>query len=104
MRWRKSADNPESTRRPLEGDIAIRCKRELGVVGVAESALRKWDDGVRPEPPKAPRPELTPEEMEARRKAIAQITEEAGYGNRAPRDQSAAQTQRNINEAKGEQS
>ena len=46
MRWWKSADNPDRKKRPVEGDIEAVCRREYGVIHIAEIALRRYRDGV----------------------------------------------------------
>ena len=48
VRWWKSEANPERKRKPLEGDISARAKREMSLVRVAERALRKYAEGVAP--------------------------------------------------------
>lgn len=42
VRWWLGSDNPRCARKPTPGEIARRCKREMGVVKVAEVALRKF--------------------------------------------------------------
>lgn len=39
VRWWKSADNPNRRKRPLEGDIAARCKSEMEPIRAARIAL-----------------------------------------------------------------
>lgn len=40
VRWWKSADNPDRRKRPVEGDIAARCRAEMDPVFAARRALR----------------------------------------------------------------
>ena len=45
-RWWLGKDNPKRGRKPMPGDISARCKVEMGVVKVAEFALRKFHSGT----------------------------------------------------------
>lgn len=40
-RWWKGSSNDNRRRKPLEGDIAERCRLEMGIVRVAENALKR---------------------------------------------------------------
>jgi len=44
-RWWMSAENATRRQKPMPGDIATRCKIELGVVKVAKLALRRFEEG-----------------------------------------------------------
>lgn len=44
VRWWKSNNNPNFHRKPLEGDIAERVRIEVGVLYVAERALKRGFD------------------------------------------------------------
>lgn len=44
-RWWMSADNDKRRQKPMPGDIAQRCKAEIGIVKVAEMALRRFEEG-----------------------------------------------------------
>ncbi len=44
-RWWMSADNDKRRQKPMPGDISARCKIELGVVKIAELALRRFEGG-----------------------------------------------------------
>lgn len=48
VRWWKSADNADRKKRPLEGDISARCKREMGIVDIARVSVRR---GIGTAPP-----------------------------------------------------
>jgi len=78
VRWWKSADNPDRRKKPLEGDIAARCKVEMRGIGALPSLLSRKMDGryIEPQPE---RPRLSAEE----RKAIAaRVLAEAGVAPR----------------------
>lgn len=47
-RWWMSSENPNRRKRPLPGDIAERAGREMAIVRVAESALRRFYNPVKP--------------------------------------------------------
>lgn len=66
VRWWKSADNADRRKKPLEGDIAARCKVEMRGIGALPEILERKASGrwIAPEPP---REKLSTEE----RKAIA---------------------------------
>ena len=44
-RWWMGQDNPERRKKPLAGDISARAKLEMGVVKLAESAVRRFERG-----------------------------------------------------------
>jgi len=78
VRWWKSEANAERKRKPLEGDIAARARYEMGIVKVAEGALRRFDSGVLPYvggDNSTGRVEPTEEQ----RKRMADYQEEAGF-------------------------
>ena len=72
VRWWKSADNPDRRKRPLEGDIAARCRIEMGGVPSAVKLLELRRNG----------PDLTkkeePRERISKEKA-AELLREAGF-------------------------
>ena len=76
VRWWKSAENDQRRKRPLEGDIAAICKREMrGISAVPGLAQRRADGRYiedRPQPPKQP---VTPE-------AALEILASAGFAPR----------------------
>lgn len=41
VRWWKGPENPDRKRRPLEGDIAARCRKEMDAVSAAKLMLAK---------------------------------------------------------------
>lgn len=41
--WWLSQDNPNAHRKPLPGDIAKRAKTEMGIVKLAEGAVRRFN-------------------------------------------------------------
>ena len=58
VRWWKSADNSDRRKKPLEGDIAARCKVEMGGIGALPKLLGMKRDGkyrdTISEPPRKP--------------------------------------------------
>ena len=68
VRWWKSEGNPDRRKRPLEGDIAARCRKEMDAVFAAEINLRREADH-KPEPK---RERISPERAN-------EILAEAGY-------------------------
>lgn len=72
VRWWKSADNPDRRKRPIEGDIAARCRIEMGGVPSAVKLLELRRNG----------PDLTkkeePRERISKEKA-AELMREAGF-------------------------
>lgn len=71
-RWWMSAENDKRRQKPLPGDIAARCKTELGVVQVGDLALRRFYAGV--EPIKQAKPEKP-----CSKEAAAEIMAKAGF-------------------------
>jgi hypothetical protein len=67
VRWWKSADNPDRRRRPLEGDIAARCRIEMDGVPSAVLALGMTREVAPPD-----RERISPERAKA-------ILQEAGF-------------------------
>lgn len=65
-RWWKSADNPDRRKKPLEGDIAARCRSELRGIKSLPEILRRKAEGqyFEPSPPRQ-------KETTAERRAIA---------------------------------
>ena len=75
VQWWKSADNKDRRKRPLEGDIAARCRVEMRGIGAVPSLLRRKIDGTYIEP----KPER-PKQSVAERRAMAQrVLEDVGY-------------------------
>lgn len=72
VRWWKSADNPDRRKRPLEGDIAARCKIEMNGVpsAVKMLELRSMESGSAKD--EAPRERLSKERA-------AEIMAQAGF-------------------------
>jgi hypothetical protein len=68
VRWWKGPDNPKRARRPLEGDIAARCRVEMEAIRAVKIALQS---GVS-EPVEQPTP-IPAETREQRQKAAAEI-------------------------------
>lgn len=62
-RWWMSADNSERRKKPMPGDIAIRAKREMGVVKIADRAVRQFGGPV--SKPSVRQPPATPEAADA---------------------------------------
>lgn len=88
-RWWKSDANPDRRKRPMEGDIAARCKVEMGVVSIAKLAVDRFDRGHRPfmEPE---REVIPPEDMEHRRKFASEVMARfAGNNVSKPQGESA---------------
>ncbi len=78
-RWWKSDENPDRRRKPLEGDIAARVKREMGLVDVARLAVTRWDDGQRELPAFLRAPSVHDVPVEERRRVAAEIMGRAGF-------------------------
>lgn len=75
VRWWKSSDNADRRKKPLEGDIAARCKIEMRGIHAVPNLLRRKMSGryIEQEPP---RPNQSTEE----RQAIAKrVLSEAGF-------------------------
>ncbi|MBL3566168.1 hypothetical protein JMM59_14325 [Rhodovulum sulfidophilum] len=53
-KWWKSADNPQRRKRPLEGDIAERCRVEMRAVRAARVRARSGWAGAGPAPKREP--------------------------------------------------
>lgn len=86
-RWWKGEGNTNRRKKPLEGDIAARCRHEMGVVFVARTAVQMFDEGRKPFVPveAEPRPVMTADQ----RQAIAnEVLAKAGF---APRKMGGAQ-------------
>lgn len=77
VRWWKSEANPERRKRPLEGDIAARCKRETDAVRATTRALRRPSSKPIPQQ-EEPRDTMT---VEQRAEADA-IVKAAGFALR----------------------
>lgn len=73
-RWWKGADNPHRRKKPLEGDIEARAKTEMGIIKVAEMAMRHFESGTQPYSPVA-------DEVKRRvsKERAAEILAEAGF-------------------------
>lgn len=72
-RWWKSADNPKRARRPVEGDIAARIRKEMEPVRVAQMRL----DAGKPLGLKHTEPEILDPVISKER--AAQVMEEVGF-------------------------
>jgi hypothetical protein len=70
-RWWMGAENDKRRQKPMPGDIAARCRAEMGVVKVAALAVRRFENG------ETQPVEDRPERCDA--KTAAQIVEMAGY-------------------------
>jgi hypothetical protein len=64
VRWWKSADNPDRRKKPLEGDIAARCKVEMRGIGAVPKLLNIKAQGRYIEPDK-PREKLSAQDRQA---------------------------------------
>ena len=75
VRWWKSAENADRRKKPLEGDIAARCKVEMRGIVALPALLRRKLDGtyIEPEPP---RPKLSTAE---RQKIAERVLASAGF-------------------------
>lgn len=71
VRWWKSADNPDRRKRPLEGDIAARCRIEMNGVPSAVKMLELRRNGRDFSQPQLPRERVSAERA-------AEILAEAG--------------------------
>ncbi len=74
FRWWMGEGNEKRRQKPLPGDIAARARVEMGAVKVAESALRRFRQGV-----DAGRFEPEPQPERVSKDAAARILEEAGF-------------------------
>lgn len=71
-RWWKGENNPDRRKRPLDGDIAARANQEIGFAKVAEWAVKRFDQGIRPSPPMTLPERKAPEPVDMeRRRAFA---------------------------------
>lgn len=77
-RWWKGDENPNRRKKPLEGDIATRCRWEMGIVRVAETAVAMFDDGRKPYVPQEPHKPATAEE----KARVSKLIQEAGFAPR----------------------
>ena len=85
VRWWKSDANLERRKRPLEGDISARCKKELELTRLAERAVRQYTSGAHPTvvpPQPALKPEMTAAEKAESKKRVAQMAAEVGRSMR----------------------
>jgi hypothetical protein len=64
VRWWKSADNPDRRKKPLEGDIAARCKVEMRGIGAVPKLLSMKAQGRYIEPDR-PREKLSAQDRQA---------------------------------------
>ena len=72
VRWWKSADNPDRRKRPLEGDIAARCRIEMNGVPSAVMMLELRRNGRDFSKKEEPRERISPERA-------AELLREAGF-------------------------
>lgn len=72
-RWWMSAENDKRRHKPIAGDIAARAKIEMGVVKVAELALRRFSPSEQ-----KPAPESRPMPSEAQRAKADEYVRNAG--------------------------
>ena len=71
VKFWKGADNPDRRKRPLEGDIAARCKFLMQECRAVEIALRS---PIKPKPdPDVPRPEPTAKQKEEANAMVAEL-------------------------------
>jgi hypothetical protein len=69
-RWWKSGDNADRRKRPLEGDIAARCRKEMDAVNAAKLALSaKPTTGAA----QTPREALTDDQRADRKRRVAEL-------------------------------
>lgn len=71
-RWWMGRDNPDHRKKPLPGDIAARAEREVGVVAIAENAVRRFIPNAKPPEPRQPA-------TEEQRQRAAEILKAAGF-------------------------
>lgn len=80
VRWWKSADNPDRRKRPLEGDIASRCRVEMNGVPSAVQLLDLRTSGTDfTRKPDLPRERISPDRA-------ASILAEAGFSPKKMQD------------------
>jgi hypothetical protein len=72
VRWWIGKDNPDRRKKPMTGDIAERAQKELGLIIVAQSAIRRFDTGF------TPKIEQKPKERMSKKRAD-EIVEEIGF-------------------------
>ena len=77
-RWWKGEDNENRRKRPLEGDIAARCRFEMGAIYAAERILSNPPVVAEPTQPR----EVAPEDAETRRAIAARVMASYRTGNR----------------------
>ena len=70
VRWWKSEANPDRRKRPLEGDISARCKRETDAV---RAATRVLGNPVSPIPQQESTADITDEDRAHRAKVSAEM-------------------------------
>lgn len=91
VRWWKSSENPNRKKKPLEGDIAERCRLEMGVVRVAEKACRDFlisgPTTTEPSEQDQERWDLTPAEREEKRARANDILKQAGFAVRSVKEE-----------------
>lgn len=75
VRWWKSADNPGRRKKPLEGDIAARCKVEMRGIGSLQKILERKASGIW----FAPRTHRQIESKQDRQASAEKILAEAGF-------------------------
>lgn len=78
-RWWMGEGNDKRRQKPLAGDIAERARIEMGVVRVAQSALRRFDKPINSQQSEPERPEPTAEQ----KARVAAIAAEFTQGRRA---------------------
>jgi hypothetical protein len=74
VRWWKSADNDHRRKKPLEGDIAARCKVEMRGIGSLPDILRRKIDQhewISSLPKQEPQPERKPVDRETANAIVA---------------------------------
>lgn len=83
VRWWKGAENPDRRKRPMEGDIAARCKVEMRGIHAMPALLTRRVRAEEERRAVAPRPEPTPEEIAARRAISEEVMAHFGKRHRA---------------------
>jgi hypothetical protein len=78
-RWWKGDENPDRRRKPLEGDIAHRVRREMGILSFAAMKVREYDRGPTLRHTKIEEVPPTPEEMEQRKDFVRRLLAEPAY-------------------------
>jgi len=77
-RWWKGEENDSRRKRPLEGDIAARCRLEMDAIYAAERILSKPPVVDEPTPPR----DVAPDDAETRREIAARVMASYRTGNR----------------------